>query len=84
MYITNQTSNIFGGFLDITKYMMYNRHITGGVTPYMTRKEIYLTDKQIKRIDKERGETSRSEAIRRIIDYYYEQKDKGDTTNATN
>lgn len=45
----------------------------------MKRKEIFFTETQLERIDGERGEKSRSEAIRRIVDYYYEIKDKENT-----
>lgn len=50
----------------------------------MIRKDIYLTTAQLKRIDDDRGDKSRSELIRRIIDNHYELKDKKENTNDKN
>jgi metal-responsive CopG/Arc/MetJ family transcriptional regulator len=40
----------------------------------MKRTDIYLTEEQLFKLDKERKDISRAELIRRIIDSYYEQK----------
>jgi metal-responsive CopG/Arc/MetJ family transcriptional regulator len=42
----------------------------------MIRTDIYLTSSQVQRLDEDKGGKSRSELIRRIIDNYYELKDK--------
>lgn len=50
----------------------------------MIRTDVYLTETQIEKLNKDRNGKSRSELLRRIIDHYYESKDKKESVSNDN